>query len=393
MKTPHLSLLIPLCLLNPLPAQETAPAAPPATGKPSLEFLGKKYTLGEVKRTKATAQNTYFQAKDSPKAWVQKLNVTLHPGQSDIRKARDLMIGFYRKQNHETEVGKLDTPRIVSFFAYEKHPNVHIFNVHTITNGANGKGVVVRTFSSKNLPKNEADFRARIEKVKEAYLSKLALAKFPRFVLGKPPAEQPAPKLKAIGEKVTDIRGKGQEFTIDDAFAKANGAAPGGHRPFTVNVPKSELGTMAMQARPKVKEVVRFSLVDRGGKKLLESIRFTGMTSPAGVPMEQRLAHMAALVEKQMVPAFFKGHKDGRIGMRYRTKVGPYDAACLLGRMTAADGTMFYVKFVAIVPGNGPRGIVAVMLLNPTGDNPGNIKKRLQDGFAQQVLHSLRFKE
>ncbi len=306
----------------------------------------------------------------------------------------EAMLAHYKKSGVETEVGRLSTPRIVSFYTYEKKPKYHAFRIYCLTQGANGKGAIVRTFSSRNLPKNEAAFRAQTDKVKEAILSKLALAKFPKFSLKMPASSntEKLPVLDIITEKVTDIQGKGQVFTIDEAFAVKNGAKPGGHRPFTVVTPSTKTGKIFMQARPKLKDMVRFTLVGEENK-MLESIRFTGVSINKDAPIEKRLQRAAALIEAKMVPAFMAAHKDGKIGMRYRTKVGPYNAACLLGRFTASDGTMFFIKFVAILPENEAAGLVAVMLLNPTGDDPMNIKTRLQNGVVQQILHSVRFKK
>ncbi|MFK7911558.1 MAG: hypothetical protein AB8F34_13305 [Akkermansiaceae bacterium] len=397
MKILSLSLISSLFCISLLSAQQPATKpADAATAKPSFEFYGKTYVLGYVARNKASAYNTYYTKGSSPKSWIQRVGIAITPGQSDINKSMQAMMGFYKKGKQETEVGKLSTPRIVSFYAYEKHPEYHQFNIHCLHNGANGKGVVIRTYSIKNLPKNEKNFRATTARLKEAYLSKLAMLKLPKFTLkdaAKPAPAEPSklPALETITEKVTDIRDTGKLHTIDDAFAKKNGAEPGRQRAFTIAVPKEYEGRVIMQTRPKVKEAIRFTQAIQN--KLHESARLTGLTIPVGKPMEHRLQTAAALIEKQSVPAFFKGKKDGKIGMRYRTKVGPYAAACLLGRFTAEDGTIFYIKFVAILEEKNPQGLLAVMLLNPTGDQPLNIKKRMQDGFAQQVLHSIRFVE
>lgn len=384
------------CVPIPLNAQDAAPAA----SKPSLDFLGKAYTLGEASRSKGGAKNIYYLAGDSPKRWIQRISYSLHPGQKDINKAMQAMIDFYKKGKHETEAGRLSTPRVVSFYAYERHPEFHQFSIHCLHHGANGKGVIVRTYNIKNLPKNEQAFRAQIRKAREGYLSKLASAKFPRFVLAKPaapampasPANGKPPALRTIVEKVNDIQGKGKFYTIDEAFATNNGAKGGDHRPFTVVIPPSKLGKAIPGARPDVVDIARFSLVSEDGK-LLESIRFFSLNSIPNVAMDKRLERIAATIEAKMVSKFFSAHKEGKIGMRYRTKVGPYDAACLLGRMTASDGTMLYIKFVALLAENEKQGIGAVMLLNPTGDKPENVKNRLQNGFAQQVLHSVLFKK
>lgn len=385
-------------LAVPLQAQETPAPKPAAVAStiPSFEFMGKKYTLGDVVRNKSSAHNKYYTPGERPKSWYQHISISIYPGQTDIRKVMEAMLGIYKKGNHEIEVGKLSTPRIVSFYAYEKSAIHHQFNIHCLHNGTNGKGVVVRSYSIKSEPKDEAAFRARTANAKKAYLSKLASIKLPKFTLKElskpaPAQDNKLPALNSIIEKVTDIQGKGKQLSVDEEFAKKNGAKPGGHRSFSIVVPDSELGKAMINARPKIKDMVRLTLVGKGDK-MLESIRFTGITIGTNDPMPKRLQRAASLVEKQMVPKFFAGRKNAKIGMRYRTKVGPYEAACLLGRFTAEDGTMLYIKFVAILDEKNPAGTLAIMLLNPTGDKPLNIKKRLQDGFAQRVLHSVRLK-
>ncbi|MGJ8654852.1 MAG: hypothetical protein ACSHX6_00270 [Akkermansiaceae bacterium] len=204
------------------------------------------------------------------------------------------------------------------------------------------------------------------------------------------PATAPITPLPFLPEKVTDTFGKGKAWIIDDEFAKKHKAPPLDHAPFTVTLMPSELGKFYYHPRPEVPELVRFTLGTED-KKIAESIRFTTLTMPTNLPQDVRLAQSATLMETQLVPQFAKGQKDITIGKRYKTKVGPYDAAVLLGKLTKQDDSILFMKVVAILRKNNPQGLIAVMFLDPAQGKPDDVKRRLADGDVQQVLHSLRF--
>ena len=61
--------------------------------------------------------------------------------------------------------------------------------------------------------------------------------------------------------------------------------------------------------------------------------------------------------------------------------------------MTHKDGRKFFVKFVGLLQEGKVDGLAIVLMINGSADERDVIKKRLDNGFAQQVLHSVRFEQ
>ena len=196
--------------------------------------------------------------------------------------------------------------------------------------------------------------------------------------------------LQFIPEKVTDTFQKGKTWVINEKFAAAHKAEPIDHAPFVVSVMPSKEGKLMYLTRPKVSELIRFSFTTKD-KKLAESIRFTTLNMPTTMPMDVRLAKSAELLEKQLFPNFATGQKNLAIGKKYKTKVGPYNAAVVLGKLTTKDGSTLFMKAVAILRQNNRQGLIAVMFLDPSSGKKEDLKQRLANGDAQQLLHSVRF--
>lgn len=405
MKTTCVSRFLAFCLVSAaasISAQE--PVAPPKpvgdAAKPSVDFLGKTYTYGKMRKGKTSMTNMYFLAGQGANNWTSRVmqHFYLNRGTAEERAKR--LVAFLKEKGHDAELATDQPEGTAGVYIFEVQPKVVIFTALTFQETKNKKGLIAKEYNLNGPPDMKEKLRALSEKHKKGMLAKLVATQFPRLIFPKKKIDPKAsavptelPVLKLVPEKVTDIQGKGKKVTIDEAFAKKNGAEPGGHVPFTLELPRAKAGQKVLAiARPKVPELVRYTLVE-GEKTMKQSIRFARLKMGAEEPMEKRLQRSAALLESGMVPKFFAGHQSGKIGQRYRTKVGPYDAACLLGMLTSKDGAPMYIKFVAILPEGKPEGLVAVMVLNPKGDKPEEVKKELSDGFVQQILHSVRLKE
>jgi len=206
----------------------------------------------------------------------------------------------------------------------------------------------------------------------------------------KPEASTNLKPLKFVKEEVTDIFQKGKTWIIDEQFALKHKSKPIDHAPFALSLMPTSEGKIFYKTRPEVAELIRISL-QTPDKKLAESIRFTTITITDTVNMDARLSKAAEIMQKQIVPGFAKGQKDFTVNQIYKTKVGPYDAAAVLGKITLKDDSTLFIKTVSILREKNTKGLIAIMLLDPSTGKKEQLMTRLKNGYMQQVLHSMRF--
>ncbi|BDS07586.1 hypothetical protein NT6N_26260 [Oceaniferula spumae] len=370
---------------------------PEVTAAAEVTYTKKVFTRGLVTQGKAVMINSYFLLKQTPNNWTHMLSMYLYPKLNDPALYVKNMTANLAKEGVEAEAIPFKDTKLKGLSFFEKNERMIKFNVFIYHTTKNGKLLIGRHFTLRAQPEKEKLFRQLVALQKKEWAQELVSVNFPGFKFppsNKPDAEVPAKEagklhdLKFVKETVDDARAKGKIFNVDADFALKNGSDVAIKVPFSVALPQTDF--VMVLGRPKVPETVRFTLSNEK-KEYLESIRFTSMTMGTQYPMDVRLQRACAMLESQMVQKFFDGYKDPKIVGRYKTKVGPYNAAVIVSQMTHQDGRKFFVKFVGLLQDGKPDGVAIVLMLNGSVGDPATMKDRLRNGFAQQVLHSIRF--
>jgi len=363
-----------------------------------VTFSKLTYTRGLVTKGKAVIINSYYLPKQTSANWTHKLSMYVYPSLNDPETYVNNMKNNLAKEGVTVETIPLKDPKLKGVSFIEKNERMIKFNTFIYHTTKDGKVLIGRHFTLRAKPEKEEPFRKLVAMSKKLWAQELIGASFPAFkfppkapgeATPKPPVAK-APELKFVEEKVDDITGKGELFKVNDAFATKRGSDHKVKAPFSVTLPTSK--HVLILGHPQVPETVRFTL-SNDKKDYLESVRFTSLSVATTAPMEARLQRANSLLEKQMVPKFMKSYKDPKIVGRYKTKVGPYDAAVTIAQMTHEDGRKFFVKFVGLLQEGKADGVAIVLMLNGSAGDPATLKDRLRNGFAQKVMHSIRFAE
>lgn len=363
-----------------------------------VTFSKLTYTRALVTQGKTVIINSYFLPKQTATNWTHKLSMYVYPGINNPEVYVNNMKTNLAKEGITTEIIPVKDPKIKGISFFEKNERMIKFNTFLYYPAKDGKILLGRHFTLRAKPDKEAPFRKLVAISKKLWAQELMAASFPPFKfppknINKVTPEAPVAKLhelKFVEEKVDDITGKGKLFKVDAEFATNKGSNHKIPAPFSVTLPVSD--HVKIMGHPQVPETVRFTLTN-DNKEYLESARFTSLSVATSAPMPARLQRVNSLLEEQMVPKFTKSYKDPKIVGRYKTKVGPYDAAVTVAQMTHEDGRKFFVKFVGILQEGKSDGIAVVLMLNGSAGDPGTLEERLRNGFAQQVMHSIRFAE
>lgn len=383
-------------------AQNSAPAADSVKSElAQVKFNKLVFTRGRVTDGKRVLINDYFLPKQGPANWTHKLTMYVYPQLNDPQLYVKNMTANLAKQGIKATALPMENPKVAAVTFFEKNERMIKYNVFIYHTTKSGKILVGRHFTLRAKPGKEKPFRTLVAVQRTEWGNELLNAQFPGFKF--PPkapktpqaapgkaADTKLPVLKYRAETVDNSRVNGTVIKIDDDFALKQDSKKVIKAPFSVALPQTEY--VMTLANPKVPETVRFTLSNKN-KDYLESIRFTGLTIGTNIPMAERLQRACALLETQMVPKFLASYDDGKIVGHYKTKVGAYDASITIARMTHKDGRKFFVKFVGLLQEGKVDGLAIVLMINGSADERDVIKKRLDNGFAQQVLHSVRFEQ
>jgi len=370
------------------------PAKPTvAADEPSITFSKLNFTRGRVTKGEIVIINDYFLPKQGPNNWTHKVSMYIYPKLNDPQLYVKNMTANLAKDGITVEPIVVENPKIAGLTFLEKTEHMIKFNVFIYHATKSGKILVGRHFTLRAKPTKEKPFRTLVAMQKAAWSKELINVKFPQFKF--PPSEPKAPvaapklpALKFMQETVDDARKAGHMIKVDQEFALQQGSEKKIKAPFSIALPQTE--NVLTLANPKIPETLRLTLMGKD-KKYLESIRFTGITIGTEDPMDVRLKKTCALLAGHMAPSFFKSYDNGRIVGNYKTKIGPHHASVTIARMTHKDGRDFYVKFVGLLQEGKVDGFAAVLMINGSAFEKAELKKRLDNGFAQQVLHSIRF--
>lgn len=319
----------------------------------------------------------------------------IYPGTNDARARVNAMAENLKKQGMSYEVMPMKNDQTAAISFVQSNEQVVEFNLFFFHTTHDGKTLIGRQFVTRTTPDKKASMLDMADKSKSVWLKQLIGAQFPAFTFPKAPSPT-APTLtdlRAVEEKVDDMRHKGKLIVVDKAYLRKQGSDEAPDAPFSIVLPKAAADQgIFITGKPKVPEIIRVSLATKD-KKLMENIRFTSLKVGVKDSSKLRVQKALAMIESQMVPKFFNGYVGGKIVDRYQTKVGPYDAGVLLGQMSGKDDKKYFVKFVAIIQPGKADGLVAVMMLDPSTGDPQKLQQRLNNGYVQQVLHTLRFEK
>lgn len=364
-----------------------------ATAEPSVTFSKLTYTRGRVTKGAVVMINDYFLPKQTPNNWTHKVSMYLYPKHNDPQLYVKNMTANLAKGGINAEPIALENDKLAGLTFFEKTEHMIKFNVFIYHTTKSGKLLIGRHFTLRAKPEKEKPFRTLVAIQKKSWGKELISTQFPGFKFPpsepKPDAPQAGlPELKFMKETVTDSRAKGHLVKIDEAFALKNGSEKKIKAPFSIALPQTN--NVILVGNPKVPETVQITLLDKD-KKYLEGIRFTDLSMDTSDPMSVRLQKTNIIIRQQLVPNFFKDYKDAKVVGNYTTKVGPYDASVTIGQRTEEDGDKSYVKFVGLLQEGKVNGLAVVLMVNGSAFEQDEVRKRLSDGFAQQVLHSIRF--
>lgn len=365
---------------------------------PSVTFTGSKFTLGYAGRGNNVIVNEYFLPKQGPMSWSHLIAMHIYPKVNDTKAQVANMAAALKKRGVSHEIVPVKMPKAAAIIFTDSNEKLAEYNIFFFHLTKNGKTMIGRQFATRaTLDKKDA-MLAVAKKSQSAWLGQLISAKFPSFTFPKKSAtaQAPAPdlsNLKFVEEKVKDVRHTGKLIVVDQAYLKKQGAKDVLPAPFSIVIPRG-LGTnkVFITGKPKVPELIRVTLATKD-KQFLESIRFASLRIPPEQPQKQRIISALTLIEQQTVPQFFKGYVGGKVGGRYMTKVGPYDAGVILAQMSTKEGKKLYVKFVTILEKGHTDGLMAVMMLDPATNTAEETQERLRNGVVQQLLHTLRFEK
>ncbi|MBK1831256.1 hypothetical protein JIN77_10995 [Verrucomicrobiaceae bacterium R5-34] len=398
LKYPHLLVSSALMLASPHVILAQAPAAAPVKEdqEVTLTFSKQTYTRGMVTQGKTVLINSYYLPKQTPTTWTHKVSMYVYPGIHDAAQYVNNMKANLAKEGVSAEIIPIKDPKLSGISYYEKNERMIKFNTFVYYPAKNGKALLARHFTLRAKPEKEEPFRKLVTLSKKHWNQELMAANYPGFKFppqqGGPASPKAEPKklppLRTIEEKVDNITGKGKLVNVDASFAKSKGSDKIIAAPFSVTLPTTE--HVMIMGHPQVPETVRFTLTN-ADKEYLQSVRFTSLAVDPTAPMNARVHRAVTLLEKQMVPKFFQGYQDAKIIGRYQTKVGPYHAGIIVTQMAHQDGRKFFVKFAGILQEGKAEGAAAVLMLNGSAGEPNSLKDRLRNGFAQQVMHSIRF--
>ena len=365
---------------------------------PSVTFSGSKFTLGYSGRGQNVVINEYFLPKQGPKNWSHLVAMHIYPKANDAKAQVASMAAILKEQGTSHEIVPVKVPNAAAIVFSASNKTTAEYNIFFFHLTGDGKALVGRQFATRELLAKKDAMLAVAKKAQSTWLAELISTKFPNFTAPKKTAATPAPiqdltNIKFVAEKVKDVRHTGKLIVVNKAYLKKQGSDEAIAAPFSIVIPKN-LGTnkVYITGKPKVAELIRVSLATKD-KEFMESIRFASLKIPSEQPQKQRITRALALIEKQVVPKFFKGYVGGKVGGRYMTKVGPYDAGVILAQMSTKEGKKLYVKFVVILEKGHAEGLMSVMTLDPLNNTKEETQERLRNGIVQQVLHTLRFEK
>ena len=194
---------------------------------------------------------------------------------------------------------------------------------------------------------------------------------------------------EALGNAAAPV---GVVVAIDEAFATQNQNEPP-KAPFTIVVPTGKgLSFMPGGKKSGNPELLKLFKAT-ADKHNIEMLRLSSLTVPLNPDLADRLKICAHLLKTQALPALTKDYKDLKVIDSYATKMGGYDAVCLIAQATAATGEVYAVKLAGILHPTLNAGVLACLVADTKLSEVKRPEDLASKGLGLVILHSVRFVE